>query len=43
MAKFIHMYNSGKLKNKKGVNVPGVSVNLPGITEKDAQRYRIWY
>ncbi|MED0703376.1 MULTISPECIES: pyruvate kinase [Aeribacillus] len=29
--------NSGILKNKKGVNVPGVSVNLPGITEKDAK------
>ncbi|CAM3754645.1 pyruvate kinase [Mesobacillus zeae] len=29
--------NSGILKNKKGVNVPGVSVQLPGITEKDAQ------
>ncbi|CAM5202431.1 Pyruvate kinase OS=Ureibacillus acetophenoni OX=614649 GN=SAMN05877842_102493 PE=3 SV=1 [Ureibacillus acetophenoni] len=29
--------NAGLLKNKKGVNVPGVSVNLPGITEKDAQ------
>ena len=28
--------NNGILKNKKGVNVPGVSVNLPGITEKDA-------
>ncbi|NJP37012.1 pyruvate kinase [Alkalicoccus luteus] len=28
--------NSGELKNKKGVNVPNVSVNLPGITEKDA-------
>ncbi|MCM3568310.1 pyruvate kinase [Neobacillus mesonae] len=27
--------NSGTLKDKKGVNVPGVSVNLPGITEKD--------
>ena len=24
------------LKNKKGVNVPGVSINLPGITKKDA-------
>jgi pyruvate kinase len=29
--------NSGTLKNKKGVNVPGVKVKLPGITEKDAQ------
>ncbi|WP_404404275.1 pyruvate kinase [Jeotgalibacillus malaysiensis] len=28
--------NTGTLKNKKGVNVPGVSVNLPGITDKDA-------
>ncbi|AQS53030.1 Pyruvate kinase [Jeotgalibaca dankookensis] len=28
--------NSGLLKNKKGVNVPGVSTDLPGITEKDA-------
>ncbi|KAB2490271.1 pyruvate kinase [Priestia endophytica] len=27
--------NTGVLKNKKGVNVPGVSVSLPGITEKD--------
>ncbi|MCY8235103.1 pyruvate kinase [Priestia endophytica] len=29
--------NPGILKNKKGVNVPGVSVNLPGMTEKDAK------
>ena len=29
--------NAGELKNKKGVNVPGVKVNLPGITEKDAE------
>lgn len=29
--------NNGTLKNKKGVNVPGVSVNLPGITQKDAE------
>ncbi|WP_100373740.1 pyruvate kinase [Bacillus sp. FJAT-45037] len=27
--------NTGTLKNKKGVNVPNVSVALPGITEKD--------
>lgn len=27
--------NTGVVKNKKGVNVPGVSVNLPGLTEKD--------
>ena len=32
----VKVLNSGTLKNKKGVNVPGVSVNLPGITEKDA-------
>ncbi|HEY9576719.1 MAG TPA: pyruvate kinase, partial [Pseudobacillus sp.] len=29
--------NSGTLKNKKGVNVPGVSIKLPGITAKDAE------
>lgn len=27
--------NTGELKNKKGVNLPGVKVNLPGITDKD--------
>jgi pyruvate kinase len=38
-AREIHtnVLNSGTLKNKKGVNVPGVAVNLPGITEKDAK------
>ncbi|GBG08845.1 pyruvate kinase [Paenibacillus agaridevorans] len=28
--------NSGPIKGKKGVNVPGVKISLPGITEKDA-------
>src|SRR5699024_6216169 len=28
--------NTGVISSKKGVNVPGVSVNLPGMTEKDA-------
>lgn len=27
--------NSGIVKNHKGVNVPGVKINLPAITEKD--------
>jgi len=27
--------NSGPIKGKKGVNVPGVKISLPGITEKD--------
>ncbi|WP_144511035.1 pyruvate kinase [Bacillus sp. FJAT-22090] len=31
-----YVQNAGTLKNNKGVNVPGVSVQLPGITEKDA-------
>ncbi len=29
--------NSGEIKNKKGVNVPNVSLNLPGITDKDRE------
>lgn len=32
--------NTGELKNKKGVNLPGVKVNLPGITDKDAHDIR---
>lgn len=27
--------NSGTLKNHKGVNVPGVKINLPAVTDKD--------
>lgn len=29
--------NPGIVKNNKGVNVPGVKINLPAITEKDVQ------
>ncbi|RLK63224.1 pyruvate kinase [Atopobacter sp. AH10] len=29
--------NSGVIKNKKGINVPGVQTKLPGITEKDRE------
>src|SRR5690625_1969285 len=29
--------NSGLIKDKKGVNVPNVKVNLPGMTEGDAE------
>lgn len=32
--------NSGVLKSRKGVNVPNVSLNLPGITEKDESDIR---
>ncbi|RPA61284.1 pyruvate kinase [Aerococcus agrisoli] len=32
--------NTGIIKDKKGVNVPGVSIQLPGITEKDANDIR---
>ncbi|BBI34987.1 pyruvate kinase [Cohnella abietis] len=27
--------NSGQIKSKKGVNVPGVDISMPGLTEKD--------
>lgn len=29
--------NTGIIKDKKGINVPNVSVSLPGMTEKDAR------
>ncbi|KXG74930.1 pyruvate kinase [Thermotalea metallivorans] len=29
--------NSGTVKNHKGVNVPGVKINLPAITQKDLE------
>ncbi|MGO4936894.1 pyruvate kinase [Fundicoccus sp. Sow4_H7] len=32
--------NSGIIKSKKGVNIPNVSINLPGITEKDESDIR---
>ncbi|WP_309121476.1 pyruvate kinase [Paenibacillus sp.] len=32
--------NNGPIKSRKGVNVPGVRINLPGITEKDAADIR---
>lgn len=31
----VEVLNSGEVKSKKGVNVPNVSLNLPGITKKD--------
>jgi pyruvate kinase len=30
-----YISNGGPIKSKKGVNVPGVRIKLPGITEKD--------
>lgn len=29
--------NTGIVKNKKGVNVPNVKINLPAITQKDKE------
>ncbi|WP_155285859.1 pyruvate kinase [Lacticaseibacillus zhaodongensis] len=34
------MQNNGILGGRKGVNAPGVAINLPGITEKDASDIR---
>ncbi|HBW34909.1 pyruvate kinase [Desulfosporosinus sp. BICA1-9] len=32
--------NGGILKSQKGVNVPGISIKLPGVTEKDIEDMR---
>jgi len=34
---YCRIRNGGILKDRKGVNVPGVQIGLPGITEKDAR------
>jgi pyruvate kinase len=36
----VKVLNAGMLGSRKGVNVPGVSLSLPGITEKDADDIR---
>ncbi|CAH0418181.1 pyruvate kinase [Periweissella ghanensis] len=36
----VTVQNPGLLGSRKGVNAPGVSINLPGITEKDADDIR---
>ncbi len=36
----VRVDNDGILGSRKGVNAPGVSINLPGITEKDADDIR---
>ena len=39
MPKEIHciVKNGGELGERKGINVPNVSVNLPAVTDKDKQ------
>ncbi|CAH1193234.1 Pyruvate kinase [Paenibacillus auburnensis] len=32
--------NGGKLKQRKGVNVPGIKTSLPGVTEKDIRHIK---
>jgi pyruvate kinase len=36
----VEVKNAGMLGSRKGVNAPGVSLSLPGITEKDADDIR---
>ncbi|GAK47428.1 pyruvate kinase [Secundilactobacillus oryzae JCM 18671] len=36
----VTVQNDGRLGSRKGVNAPGVSINLPGITEKDSSDIR---
>ncbi|KRN78966.1 pyruvate kinase [Fructilactobacillus lindneri] len=36
----VEVMNNGILGSRKGVNAPGVSINLPGITEKDSDDIR---
>ncbi len=36
----VKVLNHGFLGSRKGVNAPGVAINLPGITEKDADDIR---
>jgi pyruvate kinase len=33
--------NSGVIKNRKGINVPGVNLNLPALTEKDKEYLKL--
>ena len=37
---FLRIINGGELRGHKGVNVPGVSIKLPGITLKDTEDIR---
>ncbi|WP_375372165.1 pyruvate kinase, partial [Shigella flexneri] len=36
----VEVKNAGMLGSRKGVNAPGVSISLPGITPKDADDIR---
>ncbi|OPZ75739.1 MAG: Pyruvate kinase [Firmicutes bacterium ADurb.Bin456] len=37
---FCRVVNGGEITSQKGVNVPGVTLNLPALTEKDIQDIR---